>query len=587
MYCTVRSFQSKFANSNGVLLFLIEVFLFLTEFSLLSYGILYTVESRISQRRMSDDPGPNHGAAALVVAGMVDDGGGGGDSFAWEPLEDAAATAQRDAKNAAGRGRSGAGAGEGKAVAGSWRTGSWREVAEVVKELKHDVGNVRAEIKGELEDAAKDMREIKAQLSQLVYRETERARATKQAEQREREAISATAATLLLEQDGPPVSESGSGRKSESKSGSRAATPDEVDGWTENELPLVKGPLSPASRLRTEGTESPPRPRSRGKSPPRSPPRSPTRKGAAPWVNKEVDDAPGSPDPDGPDGIDGGRFPRLPMGPAAPRLARPPSADVSESGPKAEPTTQSTEDPYGILGRLHAAETATPIAAAATADADGDAQVSTRASDRSMSPSQRSKSPPATLTQVTVGAQVPEHWGFPDQFFDSLPRAEAGGATSNMMPVTTGGYEFRPNLGADHDRDSFGGGGAQAHLERDIAIITKHQVKEHERRARSRLQSQEQRRERRHREESSSRHEHMGDKRPGNVLRLPRTPPHTGATFVGGEPLAARPSSVSSMSHTPDTATLSNLAIVPRPSSRGTRNTKLLFYAVLTSNLEG
>ncbi len=494
-------------------------------------------------------------------------GDDGDDGFAWEPLEEALPAQQGVADSEQRRiGTAQGGAEKGQA---SWRTGSWQEVAEGVKELKHAVGSVRAEIKGDLEEAAKDMREIKAQLSQLVYR------ATKQVEQREREAISATAATLLLEQDGPPAPKSGR------KSASRAATPDEVDGWTENELPLVNGPLSPASRLRADGTESPPRPRSRAKSPPRSP----TRKGAAPWVNTEVDGAPGSPDPDGPDGIDGGRFPRLPMSPQPPRLARPPSA---ESGPKAEPTTQSTEDPYGILGRLQGAghvsvetDTAAPEAAAATAPtagADGDAQLSTRASERSVSPSQQgSKSPlPATLTQVTVGEQVPEHWGFPDQFFDSLPRPEAGGATSNMLPVTTGGYEFRPNLGAAQGRDSFGGG-AQPYLERDIAIITRHQLKEHERRARSRLQSRQQRRERRHREENSSRHEHMGNKPLDSVLRLPRTPPHSGDTLVGGEPIAPRPSSVSSMSHTPDTAALANLAIVPRPSSRGARNTKFRF----------
>eukprot|EP01043_Picozoa_sp_COSAG02_P073478 COSAG02_NODE_14302_length_1287_cov_1.909933_1_plen_295_part_10 len=287
-------------------------------------------------------------------------GDDGDDGFAWEPLE-AAAPALQDV---AGSGQQRVGTAQGGAENGqaSWRTGSWQEVAQGVKELKHAVGNVRAEIKGDFEEAAKDMREIKAQLSQLVYRETESARATKQVEQREREAISATAATLLLEQDGPPAPTSGRTYKS----ASRAATPDEVDGWTENELPLVKGPLSPASRLRADGTESPPRPRSRGKSPPRSP----SRKGAAPWVNAEVDSAPGSPDPDGPDGIDGGRFPRLPMSPQAPRLARPPSAG---SGRKAEPTTPLIEDPYGILGRLHGAghvsvETETVTLAAATTD---------------------------------------------------------------------------------------------------------------------------------------------------------------------------------------------------------------------------
>ena len=484
--------------------------------------------------------------------------------FAWAPLDTEEPTAPSDAgagvelgkeREAAQHGQAGAAerpasraeqAGGGNAARSSRTGSSWKQVAESVRGLKHDVDCARAEIKSDIMDASKKMREMKAQLSQLLHQEAERVRGAKLAEQSEREAISRSAAALLLEQEDPVAPEAEVVRKSAGSS--RAATPDKVDGWTENELPLVTRPLSPAERLRDDGTVSPERPRSRGKSPPRSP----TRTGAAPWVNTEVDDAPLSPDPDGPDGIDGGRFPRLPLSPTPPRLARPPSADASENE---EPVTQSKGDTNALIGNVALAP---DEAAAAASSDDGDAHV--REGQRSTA-----QKPRATLTQIQVGEQAVERWGFPDQFFASLPRADAGGATSNMMPVTTGGYEFRPNLGARDDRDSFAGG-PTPYLERDIAIITKHQMKERERRARSRLQSRQQRRERRHREEYSSRDEHMGA---SGVPRLPRTPPHSGATFVGGEPIAPRPSSVSSMSHTPDSAALSNLAVVPRPSSRG------------------
>jgi hypothetical protein len=428
----------------------------------------------------------------------------------------------------------------------TWRDSSgWAEVASSVRDLKHEVGNVRAEIKADVTDASKEMREIKARLAQLVYRETERVQAAQreieQHEQREREAISQSAASLLLEQEGPAVPAPEPVRKRPS---SRGATPDQVGGWKDEDLPLVKGPLSPTARLSEQDRAgSPERPKSRGG---KSPPRSPHRKGGAtPWVNTEVDGVP--PDPDGPDGIDGGRFPRLPMSPTPPPLARPPSADSGTESQR-QPMFDNMEDPYAVLGEdegprfVGPADSAAAVhrasgGAAATGSGEGESASGTSASKSPRKSSPRSP-PMPTLSSITVGEHAPEHWGFPDQFFDSLPSAEAGGATSNMMPVTTGGYEFRPNLGAGGEVQGFGGGGAQPHLERDIAIITKHQLKEREERARSRQESRRRRREMTQREEVSSRGEHMGDDDSSRSagggrfstgeLLLPETPPHSG-----------------------------------------------------------
>ena len=484
-----------------------------------------------------------------------------------------------------------------------------------IRDMKHDVSNARAELKSEMEEVSKDMREMKASLSQLLHRVSmahqpepepepepepapEVAAEPRAPEEVEREAIAtmlddAIALDAEAQQREARGSSRGSSRRS-SRPSTRGKTPPgpTVEGWTDEEEGLaVARPESPAARLMTP--DAPGRPKSRG-----GISRPPSRALDEAGESEELaaltmdGDRPASPDPEGPDGLDGGRFLREPPSPEPPNLSRPLSAESPMPVPRPEPEPQPTVEPEQRVYRSpRTINVPSPLPGESGRAQQSEVELTLPqpqlepGSEPEPEPEPKPEPEPETEPQPepqpeaepqserAEGSQAEEvveqqplkgRWGFPDAFFDSLPDAESGGASSNMMPVTVGGYNFRPNLGGQHDLSAFEPDDqAEAH---DRLVISRHKQEQRE-------LKRELRRQRKELAEAaandSARQQHLGkdfDER----LRLPRTPAHSGAseTYIAGQLASPKPTSTPAMGFQPDEATLASLAVVPRPSSR-------------------